>query len=545
VSKEGIPLPVHKLVLAPCVSLKRILLANSCCRGRCDGGQAGGPTTVLLPDIPYQLLSKCVDFLYKGRVHISTDEESEAVRQVLVQVLGVRKSLQTEQIRRGEVQCPVCSVHLAREGAAEHMVSRHVLAPAARDLAGVARGDNARVSCSYSNTSCGMDPDVRRIRNGYFNYVGEAEPDKCVKEHYREVHLADMVKHLAGEELGVEVVPEAVAGFEGRLMGLAGRGQEEGLAAEGNLSQGADEMSSYSGDMDTPSEDGGSEEELGANGLQEPDGFSCRHCRLRFTRRGDFVSHEQQPHLVPCASCGLSFTTKIMHEEHLHLVHMVVTSSPSPKEGKVCGVISLASDPYVFPNESNSPAVQPKAKRKKAPKAEGPEARVAKKTRRASGPEKRCRICRLKMQAGQFRRHVSTHLYDRWGEGEAARGEGRRPCQAPNCGKVLPNWKDLVLHLATIHDELAGKLADAAESLSDYEVEAAEEEDVEQERLHSLVTASREEVRDRHEWSPDHFAKELERAGGAQASQEEFARVEDLISDDDSQVTEATDRVVF
>ena len=144
------------------------------------------------------------------------------------------------------------------------------------------------------------------------------------------------------------------------------------------------------------------------------------------------------------------------------------------------------------------------------------------KKRRTSGTKKRCRTCQNVVASEHFKRHLVTHLYDRWSEVEA--GEGRRDCD--KCSKTFSNWKDLVVHMATKHGQLEVKLAERCESLSDHEmVEVGV--DTEEERLQSLGKSSHKEVLKRHvgELPPDFF----ENVG--EPVQEEHARVEDLLSD--------------
>ena len=117
----------------------------------------------------------------------------------------------------------------------------------------------------------------------------------------------------------------------------------------------------------------------------------------------------------------------------------------------------------------------------------GDEEPVAKKPKKDI-PVTKCRICYEVFSSVHFKRHVTSHVKGRWTEVQL--GEGARKCD--RCGKNFQGRDALIVHLATKHNELAAKLEVEGESISDYEVR--EVDNVEQEQIVSLTTATKEEV---------------------------------------------------
>ena len=79
VTKEGISIAVHRIMLSQCSNLLPVVFSASCCGGRCN---SQAPITILLPDLPYRPLKVALDFLYCGRIECFTEERPE-VREVL------------------------------------------------------------------------------------------------------------------------------------------------------------------------------------------------------------------------------------------------------------------------------------------------------------------------------------------------------------------------------------------------------------------------------------------------------------------------------
>ena len=70
-SSEGIPLPVHRVILSRSPHLRPLLTSLSCCQGRCAHQK---PLSLLLPDVPYRILLTAVNFLYTGNIRCSQQD---------------------------------------------------------------------------------------------------------------------------------------------------------------------------------------------------------------------------------------------------------------------------------------------------------------------------------------------------------------------------------------------------------------------------------------------------------------------------------------
>ena len=78
-----------------------------------------------------------------------------------------------------------------------------------------------------------------------------------------------------------------------------------------------------------------------------------------------------------------------------------------------------------------------------------------------------CRFCKLRVSAQTFKKHIVTHMYDKWP------GVGASRCHI--CDKKLGNRKFLIKHLATIHNQLEEKLEAEGETVEQYEVDLEDE----------------------------------------------------------------------
>jgi len=477
VTKEGVSIAVHKIILVQCSTLQSILLSSSCCGGRCS---SQAPATVLLPDLPYRALKVALDFLYRGRIECSTKEKA-GVREVL-RVLGVPSgSIEVEERREGHVACTSCPAYLPLEQLAKHMVDMHVLKPAEADVEKVGRGEsNSAVRCSYSSSPCNLDTNLRRVNNGFFNYLGLSNPLECVVQHYKEVHLVDMVKHLQ-KEWDLKIDREQYTRFESQLTkllerdlvspmmevsleeGRAGSVEEEDIHSGGGMEtsdeeEDEEESSSYSGNLDSPDD---MDEEKDNVGEDEDDPSSME--TIPFDTKDDPTNSSSLPDVV---GLTISSTVNLERED--------VTEGP-----------------------------------------------LAKKPRKAATPIK-CRICDKDFSSEHFKRHVTTHIKNRWKE--VSLEEGKRTCD--RCKQTLQGREALIVHLATRHNELAAKLEEAGESLSDYELR--EVTNIEQERILNLTTSTKEDVRRRMELPQDYFSQGLGESPAEGSEREELVDVDDL-----------------
>jgi len=82
-SREGVPLPVHRLLLSQSTYLARLLTSLSCCQGRCCHQDT---ISVLLPDISYQVLLSLVNFLYTGNLRCNHSDKQHLV--TLIELMG-------------------------------------------------------------------------------------------------------------------------------------------------------------------------------------------------------------------------------------------------------------------------------------------------------------------------------------------------------------------------------------------------------------------------------------------------------------------------
>ena len=89
-----------------------------------------------------------------------------------------------------------------------------------------------------------------------------------------------------------------------------------------------------------------------------------------------------------------------------------------------------------------------------------------------SGRDKKCKNCKLKVSAINFKKHIVTHLYDKWPEV----GTDSKHCSV--CSKTYLHSKYLINHLATVHHQLEEKLAEEGETVESYEMEIEDETEV-------------------------------------------------------------------
>jgi len=196
ITKEGIPVPVHRMVLTPSPLLERLFMATSCCRGLCSHATT---TTISLPDVPYLMLNILLGFFYTGTIRC-TSSEMDTVKDLLVNMFLVPKNTVMLHKRDGYTDCVECAQHLPVTDLMEHLVSNHVEDPCLRDMARVEEGDSRAVSCSQHPgvKACDVDLEKTRISNGIFNYVGKADAVSCVLEHYR-IHFDNMLQYVRKE----------------------------------------------------------------------------------------------------------------------------------------------------------------------------------------------------------------------------------------------------------------------------------------------------------------------------------------------------------
>ena len=67
-SSEGIPVPVHRVVLNQSPFLRLLMTSVHCCQSSCSQQE---PLALILPDIPHRLLCIAVAFFYTGSMQFS------------------------------------------------------------------------------------------------------------------------------------------------------------------------------------------------------------------------------------------------------------------------------------------------------------------------------------------------------------------------------------------------------------------------------------------------------------------------------------------
>ena len=133
----------------------------------------------------------------------------------------------------------------------------------------------------------------------------------------------------------------------------------------------------------------------------------------------------------------------------------------SDNSSEVGGTNALQSDdPYRFIASPVSTEIGNKNKKRKTSDTTQPS---------GSGRDKKCKNCKLKVSAINFKKHIVTHLYDKWPEV----GTDSKHCSV--CSKTYLHQKYLINHLATVHHQLEEKLAEEGETVESYEMEIEDE----------------------------------------------------------------------
>ena len=100
------------------------------------------------------------------------------------------------------------------------------------------------------------------------------------------------------------------------------------------------------------------------------------------------------------------------------------------------------------------------------------------------------RFCRF------FNKHLASHKHELWPPEEVSREDGERDCPLSGCKTKLKGWKNVIQHLATVHEELKTKLRDNGESLSDYELPLEFEDEDPETQIARTIKAARTDPED-------------------------------------------------
>jgi len=507
VTKEGITVQVHSLVLTTSPTLNTLLLASSCCRGLCSHPSN---TTIMLPDVSYRQLDIILNLFYTGELKC-TKEEVGVIKELLVDVLGMSKHLVMLQSKPDHTDCEECGEHVPLSGLVDHMYSVHIEEPCVRDMTKVDKKDNSRVVCSQhsgpGNKPCDVDDVKTRISNGIFNYVGQEDPVSCVLEHYR-IHFENFMLYLKRKHPSL-ISPALEIIFDDAKM------RQLAKTAPSNVMESTVDSPLWTTRADVDSL-------LQSNSQANKNSASST---TSTSATGGLSSSEDEDIIKPARkntkrkkfaldSSSDGSTTAIEPRNF-----GVFASSSQDKSGGILGENDISPPSYCndfmisdvrsdFVAENLSVDSRKRKFHEESLTANAADNPQAKKHR--DGGHKRCRVCRENIEEVHFTRHVTPHLYHLWPPGEVERDVPDQLCKL-DCGRQFKNWKHHILHLATHHDQLNAKLAAADESLSDYVLEEDDFSagvgvgDGEVGGLATLTACSRREVLARHDLDPDLF----------------------------------------
>eukprot|EP00090_Calanus_glacialis_P016060 TRINITY_DN25178_c0_g1_i1.p1 TRINITY_DN25178_c0_g1~~TRINITY_DN25178_c0_g1_i1.p1 ORF type:complete len:771 (-),score=256.66 TRINITY_DN25178_c0_g1_i1:123-2390(-) len=588
VTKEGIPVPVHRMVLTPSPFLKTLLLSTSCCRGLCSHAST---TTIMLPDVSYRQLDILLGFFYTGMINC-TSSEMDIVKDLLVNVFFVPRNTVMLHKKDGHTDCAECGQHVPIARLLEHLVTDHVEKPCVKDMARVEGGDSRAVSCSQhgGNKACDIDLEKTRISNGIFNYVGQEDPVSCVVDHYRK-HFDNMVQFVRKEHPSFVIPLHMNLRFDEVKLRQLARTSSSHLLEPSSVQvnwntraevdkflhqstapdssstptrpgqppaspppSAATPPTSHSGGLSSPEEDL-SDKAAKVNSVkpQKPqdkvktrrkksmlsssdsssDGFSDPYGSASVGASGKYFQLSKKPgghsqnmfrnnsHLEPIKPLGISNNSNKNILKSKTIVHTNVDIS-SAGSSSIFNPLSVGSSSSSGSSgSSNKRKLSEEDNSNITSNTNTTTSNIvsttttttsnnppAKKQRTSTSGQRTCKVCRKQHLDSQFARHVTTHLYQLWPEVERTAREHH--CSL-GCIKQLESWKNLVLHLATHHNQLETKLGSMDQTLSDYEMDDTEETGVglgEIGGMSTIAASSAREVLARHDLSPDHFRED-------------------------------------
>jgi len=519
ITKERIPVPVHRTVVSTSPFLETLLLSTSCCRGMCSQFTE---TTIMLPDVSYKMLSIVLDFFYTGKIR-STNSEMAMVKDLLVNMLKVPKGLVMLHKKDGYTDCVECAQHVPVSSLLEHLVTRHVEDPCIKDMSKVEGGNNRAVSCSQHPgvIPCDIDEDGKRINHGIFNYIGKEDPVSCVLEHYK-IHYNNIVQYVKNEypQIGI---PLNINFDERKLRELARNCSSKLLEPDSDyLKQprtGCNNTKTGISQSVTPPD-------LSRPGLHlPPSPLSRTHPTSECGAKSIFIAGPPDKDLHHTSSKPDDVKGKIESK----MKSMLSSSSSSsdsedsssdpPGGNDIMEQGNSIADNMVdhYPNAGtlkNKPSADVteddlNSKRKFSDDKDDTSSSSntgvppAKKSRTNNHGQILCKVCKKTQVEYQFAKHVTTHLYELWPEIE--RTEETKTCKTEKCDKQFKNWKLYIQHLATQHGELSKKLAARDQALSDYEMDDDVPEDEE-----ILMRNSKREALLRYGKTEDYFEQEQE-----------------------------------
>jgi len=488
VTREGIPVPVHRMVLNSSPFLKTLFISTNCCRGLCS---TNTETTILLPDVSYRMLSIILGFFYTGNIRC-TPKEMDGVKDLLVNMLQVPKTTVMLEKKDGYTDCVECAEHVPVNSLLEHLVNYHVEEPCVRDMSMVEGGDSRAVSCSQHSGSkaCDIDVEKTRINNGIFNYLGQEDPVACVLDHYL-IHFNNMVKFVRNQYPGMHI-PSHVKFDQVKLRQLATN--SSALVLEPNNSWGSTRAGvdkflhsttapysastpSRPGTKTSPSPPSATPPTSHSGGLTSPEDLSDTDpipagSKLRRKMRSMLSSFSEEEKSDVEKSDEDSFSDPPggdIINTSINTGSNYFPPSKEPAEDAHKSLNSLGGS-NTFISDSG-PAGDDSKRKASDDRDDGNILPPTKKARTSAHEQRMCRVCKKSQADFQFEKHLTTHLYELWPE--VNRTEEKQQCKKIGCEKQFSNWKVFIQHLATTHGELTKKLAERDETLGEYEMDAS------------------------------------------------------------------------
>lgn len=518
ITGESIPVPVHRMIVSTSPFLETLFLSTSCCRGMCSHFTE---TTIMLPDVSYKMLSIILDFFYNGKIR-ATIKEMAMVKELLVDMFKVPKSLVMLHKKEGYTDCVECAEHVPESSLLEHLVTCHVEDPCIKDMSKVESGNNRAVSCSQHPgvKECDIDKNVNRINNGNFNYIGEEDPVARVLEHYK-IHYNNMVQYVKNEYPHI-VIPLNIIFDEKKMRELARNCSSKLLEPDSdNLKQPRTGCTNtVAGITEFPQSV--TPPDISRPGLHLPPPPPSRtHPINESGVSNSFITGSPGKDLHHTSSKpGIKRKLKSMLSSSSSSSDSEDSFSDPPGGGDIseqgngitnnmvgnytnAGTIKDKPSADVTEKNLNSMRKLFDDKDDTSNSSNTGGAPPIKKARTTNHDQILCRVCKKTQVEYQFAKHVTTHLYELWPEIE--RTDETKNCKTEKCDKQFKNWKHYIQHLATHHGELSKKLAAKDQSLSDYEMDADVPENEE-----ILLRNSKKEALLRYGKPEDYFEQEQE-----------------------------------
>jgi len=517
ISKEGIAIRVHKIVLIQSPFLGRILLKNACCQGNCDHHQE---SVVMFPDVEYKQLMKVVLFLYMGVLQGSKEGEKEERKQFgeIIKMLGM-SNIRISRSMEGHFNCPNCESYHHKNEMLKHLIDVHVTEPYHKDLE--AYEEKKDTHGTLSCTECAN----RGVKQMYYVQYNNNSREELIK-HYKEAHLyqyCEFVERNCGVPVpDREQIATNVLQSGSREEYWSPVLETNPVKSPGIISRPRPrEDESDDSDAESKWSGGFSDKE------EEQNGEKCEKCHNVFRDNAEWREHCWNQNCKICG-CKVHLCQKESHEKKCESEVNAKKKIRKRRKSNLLKTVSSLPNKTISPlpelsseSDSDDDAVKPSkpAKRKRLD-SDDEESQVTKtkKTRRPSnksscemdaenvlkikiktksskvvvngdnsdsdtemtnnqsgpGEKLKCRMCPKMVSSQQFRKHVVTHNYKWW---DQDLGKEKRKCPIQGCNSRLTkkgqdwrDWQTLVIHLATYHKQLEDKMKQHNKKLEDFQM---------------------------------------------------------------------------